>query len=66
MLARVFEAFESASTPDAPEVPQINRVFLFAFLAENHLVAADIGKNALYKIAAVGAVDFPQVKSLCF
>jgi len=66
VLAWIFEALKNAPTSDAPEVPQINRVFLLAFLAENHLVASDIGKNALYKIAAVGTVDFPQVKPLCF
>lgn len=66
MLAWIFEALESAPTPDAPKVTQINGIFLLAFFAENHLVAADIGKNALYKIAAVGAVDFPQGKPLRF
>ncbi len=66
MLAWIFEALKNSPTPDAPEVPQINGVFLLAFLAENHLVTGSIGENTLYEIAAIGAVNFPQVKALCF
>ncbi len=66
MLAWIFEALKNSPTPDASEVSQINGVFLLAFLAENHLVTGSIGENTLYKIAAIGAVDFPQVKPLRF
>ena len=49
-----------------PEIPKIDRVFLFAFSAMDHLVSGNVRKHPLHKKATIGAADVPQGKSLSF
>jgi hypothetical protein len=43
----------------AAKISEIDGVFLFAFLAINHLMSCDVRKHSFNKITAIWAGDVP-------